>query len=206
VNPCLRRYHYCSDLYCRLRGCAPQIGQHSHGTNAGAADCVRVGLRRQAHQRRDAPAFYGLPAAACGSGSQAEVGRDNPIGADGPLVRAALRLAVPREASRVADAEALRSLPARSEGFCGRRVLVGWTGRGFCGWHCRTKLTAADVQRFRDVGSRLRHLPARARPMARRTSPPSNALAAPEAPAGGLVVPENAPARRGSRFCRFRRR
>ena len=39
-------------------------GHQSHWTIAGAADAVRVGLRREAHDQPDEEAFHGMPAAA----------------------------------------------------------------------------------------------------------------------------------------------
>jgi hypothetical protein len=55
--------------------CEPCAGREfrairSHWAPAGPADAVRMGLRRQAHQRPDAAAFHGLSAAAHGSGNE----------------------------------------------------------------------------------------------------------------------------------------
>jgi hypothetical protein len=87
---------------------------------AGAADAVRVGVWRQAHQRRDAAGLHRLPAAAHGAGNHAEAtSRRTAAGA-----AHALRLALRREAHRHEDAAAVRSLLAPSEGFWGRRVPV----------------------------------------------------------------------------------
>jgi hypothetical protein len=53
----------CSDL-----GGLPESHQ-PRWSIAGTANAVRVGLWRHAHQRRDAAAFHGLPAAAHGAGN-----------------------------------------------------------------------------------------------------------------------------------------
>jgi hypothetical protein len=96
-------------------------GIRSHWAPAGPADAVRMGLRRQAHQRPDAAAFHRLSAAAHGSGNEGAVAPQTQSGRTATWSAHALRLALRHEAHRHEDARALRSMSATAKGFAGRR-------------------------------------------------------------------------------------
>jgi len=139
--------------------CAPCSGAHlradihSHRAPAGATDAVRLGLRRQAHQRPDAEDLHRLSAAARGSESEAASAAKAQSGRTAAGAAHALRLALPREAHRHEDAEALRSMPATAEGFCGRRVPVGVRGEHGDVWFAESGWIG---QRFLSLGQRLK--------------------------------------------------
>ncbi|SPF45614.1 hypothetical protein SBA4_3400001 [Candidatus Sulfopaludibacter sp. SbA4] len=69
---------------------------------------MRVGLRRQTHQRLDAAALHELPAAADGSGNDQALAAETKSGRTAAWSAHALWLALRREAHRLRDAEALR--------------------------------------------------------------------------------------------------
>ena len=109
---------------CEPRSGADLKATHSHWAPDRAADAVRMGLRRQAHQRSDATAFHGLSAAAHGSGNDEASAPKTQSGRTAAGSTHALRLALRHEAHRHEDAETLRSMPATAKGFAGRRHVL----------------------------------------------------------------------------------
>jgi hypothetical protein len=94
---------------------------HSYWAPAGAADAVRMGLRRQAHQRPD-----GLSAATHGSGNDEASAPKTQSGRAAAWSAHALRLALRHEANRHEDAGALRSMFTTAKGFAGRAGPMGF--------------------------------------------------------------------------------
>ena len=103
------------------------------GRIARAADAVRVGLWRETHHQPDAAAFHGLPAAANDSGDDEASSPKTQSGRAAAGSTDALWVAVPREAYRHDDAEALLSMPQTSNRFDMRSVPVG--GASHSGLH-----------------------------------------------------------------------